>query len=332
MKNHLSFVRLSVAISMVMLINAATNAQTLLIENFNYVSGTTLTSNGWNAHSGAGTNPVTVGSLGLVFQSYPSSNIGLAALLANDGEDVNRTFTSITSGKVFCAFLLKVNSIANDYFLHFSNSGLSSNRGRISIKGTGNSFNLGLSKGAEASTLTTGSPYLTGVTYLLVLKYSIVEGASNDNVSLHIITTSIPATEPVTPSIGPLSDPGQTDLTNISSIALRQYSSSQNILIDGIRVAQKWEDVIGTNTGIEEKSEENNPVLFPLPVASDLIISNIRSVNAIEIFDFTGRKILTINTMAMDRIKIPVSHLLKGIYLVRFIKADSTIIRKFIKS
>ena len=51
---------------------------TLLTDDFNYTNGTLLTANGWTAHSGAGTNPVTVTSGGL---SYPGSGIGNAVAL-----------------------------------------------------------------------------------------------------------------------------------------------------------------------------------------------------------------------------------------------------------
>jgi hypothetical protein len=324
--------RLSVVILVILLQSSALNSQALLIENFNYTSGTFLTANGWSAHSAAGNYPVSVGLPGLVYQGYPSSNIGLAALLVNDGEDVNRTFTSVTTGSLYCAFLIQANSISNDYFLHLSNTGISSNRGRIFIKGSGSSFNLGLSKGAETASYTTGLPFNTGTTYLLVLKYSIVEGATNDNVSLYIITGSVPATEPGTPSIGPLGDASQSDLTNVSSVALRQYSSSQNILVDGIRVAQKWEDAVGSTISGENHLIINRPILFPIPASEVLTISNIMIVNTIEIMDISGRNLITIKTESSEIVQIPIGHLKKGVYFIKFKTSEGNFTMKFIKS
>jgi hypothetical protein len=332
MKTNLTFMRLSVVILVIQLQSSTLNSQTLLIENFNYVSGTTLTSNGWNAHDGSGTNPVMVSSPGLLFPGYVSSNIGLSALLANNGEDVNKTFLSVTSGDVYCAFLMQVNSVSTDYFLHFSNSGISSNRGRIFIKGSGNSFNLGLSKGAETASYTTGSPYSTGTTYLLVMKYSIVDGATNDNVSLYIISGSIPTAEPGTPSIGPASDASQSDLTSVSAVALRQYSSSQNIVVDGIRIAQKWGDAVGISTGSDNYLVENRPIIFPVPASEILTISNIRNVNTIEIIDISGRNLIIIKTESTEILKIPISHLLKGLYFIKFRTSEGSYTMKFIKS
>ena len=58
------------------------------VEDFDFTAGELLTDNGWVAHSGAGTNPITVTNPGLTYTSYPSSGIGNAALLDNTGEDV----------------------------------------------------------------------------------------------------------------------------------------------------------------------------------------------------------------------------------------------------
>ena len=333
MKNYLYFMRLSVAILVAVLQTQAENCQTLLNENFSFPSGALLTANGWNSHSSAGVNPVVVSPHGLIFQGYPSSDIGLAASLANSGEDVNKSFTTVTSGAVFCAFMVKVTTFDNDYFLHLAGSPVGNNyKGRVFTSGTGNSFNFGLSKGSGTTAFTTGSSFTTGSTYLIILKYSIVEGASNDLVSLYIITGSIPSTEPSAPSIGPLADAGQTDLTNVSAVALRQYSTLQNILVDGIRVATKWEDLIGTITVNEDHDIKNNPVIYPVPVSQELTVSNIHNVTMIEIFDITGIKVISTKTGATDNCRIPVNNLLQGIYLLRITTTAGVQIMRFVKS
>ncbi len=59
-----------------------TLAQSLLFEeNFDYPVGTSLTSQGWIAHSGAGSNPLQVTSPGLTYANYPPSGIGNAVTL-----------------------------------------------------------------------------------------------------------------------------------------------------------------------------------------------------------------------------------------------------------
>jgi len=175
MKNHLYLLRLSVALIVSVHNGSFAKCQTLLNENFSYPAGTTLTANGWNAHDDPGTNPVLVSSAGLVFPGYLSSDIDLSAYMANTGEDVNKSFSSVASGTVFCAFMLKVETISNGYFIHLSNSSISSYRGRVYIKGSGNSYNFGLSKGAENPVYNTGTTFASGTVYLVVLKFSAIQ-------------------------------------------------------------------------------------------------------------------------------------------------------------
>jgi hypothetical protein len=332
MKNYLNFGRLSVAILMVFHFNGTVNCQTSLNENFDYPAGSYLTANGWNAHSSVNVNAVSVASPGLVYPGYPSSDIGLSALLANNGEDVSKTFTSVTTGSAYCAFLVRVISFENDYFLHLAGTTVGNNyKGRVFTSGTGDSFDFGLSKGSGTPVYTTGAPYSTGITYLLVLKYTIAGGASNDTVSLYIITDQVPASEPDLPSIGPVADAGQTDLSNVSAVALRQYSSGQNILVDGIRVALTWEAVTGSVTGTGRQTIQDNLTLFPVPAIEDLKVSNTMNIKVIEIIDITGRVVITVKTKNLYEIRIPVSYLPRGLYFARFTTEYGRIIKKFIK-
>ena len=246
MKKGINFIRLFIVLPFAITSLIKVNGQTLLVENFDYLSGTALTSNGWNAHSSPGSNPVLVYTSGLAFPGYASSGIGLSASLSKNGEDVNRSFTPVSTGTIYCAFLTKVNAVNSDYFLHLSNTTLSTSayRAKVFIDGTGSSFNFGLSKGSNTPTLTTGSLFTTGSVYLVVLKYSVVSGSANDEVSLFVFTGTIPDSEPALPTIGPLKDASQSDLNEVATVALRQYSSSENIIIDGIRVATTWGEAV----------------------------------------------------------------------------------------
>ncbi len=218
--------------------------QALLVENFDYASGALLTANGWTAHSGSGTQAINVVVPGLSFTGYPSSGIGGAALVDNNGEDVHRTFTTQTSGTVYAAFLVNVTTPAEGYFLHLGGNPIGTTfRAKLSIIGTTSPFNFGISVGSNTPTPVSGGSYTSGTTYLFVIKYEIVSGTNNDIVSLFISPGTIPTSEPGTPTIGPLTDATQTDI-NPGSIALRQYSATQNIVIDGIRIATTWTDAI----------------------------------------------------------------------------------------
>lgn len=332
MKNYLFLKRLSATTVLAILLNSGSNCQTLLIENFSYPAGTALTTNGWSAHSGQGTNPVKVHSYGLSFTGYPTSNIGLSAILNNTGEDVNRSFTTVTSGSVYCAFLIRVDTLAEDYFLHFVGSPVGTNfKGKVNVKGTGGTFNFGLLKGTGTPAYTTGSPYTTGTTYLLVLKYSILEGTKNDSVSLFICTGSIPGSEPLTPSLGPLKD-GSDDLTNVSGIALRQNSSVMDLIVDGIRIATKWEDAVSSLTAIKNSEPGNRNLVYPTPASYEINIENCHDVSEIEIISLSGRKLIMAKNNSNLIVKIPVNQLIQGLYIIRLKATGGYRYLKFIKS
>jgi hypothetical protein len=219
-------------------------SQPLLVENFDYDAGTLLTAVGWNAHSGAGTESVNVVVPGLSFTGYPLSGIGGAALIDNNGEDVNKTFPVQTTGTVYAAFMVKVDGSTGGYFMHLGGDPIGTTfRGKLFLIGTASPFNFGLSVGSNTATPLDGGEFTYGTTYLLVLKYEIVDGATNDIVSLFVISGDIPATEPGTPSIGPLTDATQGDI-NPGTIALRQFNASQNITVDGIRIGKTWAEAV----------------------------------------------------------------------------------------
>ena len=69
----------------------------LLEENFDYPAGDFLTDHGWTQTGTTTTEPITVTSPGLTYTGYPSV-VGNAALVDNNGQDVNKTFSAQTSG------------------------------------------------------------------------------------------------------------------------------------------------------------------------------------------------------------------------------------------
>jgi len=225
----------------------------LLDENFNYTSGTLLTANGWTAHSGAGTNAISVTTpVPLTLPGYLSSGIGNEVTMTTNGEDVNKTFTVQSSGIVYASFLVNVTSSQTngDYFFNFGPATMSTTfSGKIFIKkdATTTNFAFGVTKAANtgASVVYTPFSYVPGVTYMVVLKYTIVTGATNDYAQIYINPT-LNAVEPVTGWVSS-SDNTAGDLAGIGSIALRQggTSNAAGLKIDGIRVATTWADIVG---------------------------------------------------------------------------------------
>jgi hypothetical protein len=243
-----------------------------LLDNFYYDAGLTLKDARWNSHSGTGTNTITVQSDNLTYLDYPSV-AGNCISITTNGEDVNRTFTTQTANSVYASFLVNITSATTtgDYFIHFGMNPFDTGRlyGRVHVKNTGtDTFDFGLSKTTDTAVFS-GNNYSYETTYLLVLKYEIVDGTNNDIISL-FINPDISGTE-TTPSIS--ISPNSADITNIGSIAIRQGSASNApvLKLDGIRVANSWENLF-------EISEQP-----PLPVVLTSFTAIIAGENCVNI-------------------------------------------------
>jgi len=240
-----------------------------LIENFEYTPATSLVYNGWSAHSTPGFVPILVTSPGLSYTGYLSSGIGNAATVTGGSgsrEDVHRIFTSQTSGSVYAAFIIKATSASTsgDYLVHLGPQAIGTTfRGRLYFKKTsvGDSLAFGLGKFNETPVYT-NNIYSLDTTYIIVIKYSFIEGADNDWVYLWV-NPSLTGSEP-TPD---LSQTYTSDLTNCGSIGLRQGSVAYSAIVDGIRVGTSWGIISGnyppTITNVTKDPE--------MPLANDIV-------------------------------------------------------------
>ena len=225
------------------------SAATLLVEDFNAAAGTAITAANWTAHSGAGTNPLVTSEPGLTLAGYPSSGVGNAVSMTTSGEDANRPFAVQSSGSVYAAFMVTVSEASVDpaggYFFHLGPDPVGTTfRGRVfAKKDASNNIAFGISKAATAAVDIVYTPftYSLNTTYLIVVKYTIVDGATNDTVSL-FVSTDVPATEPAATISA--SDVGATDV-NPGTVAIRQgaVATSPTARVDGIRVGTDWASV-----------------------------------------------------------------------------------------
>ncbi len=237
--------KLFTLIALCMLSGSLLYSQLLVQENFSYTAGTLLTANGYTAHSGAGTNPVMVVTPGLSYAGYAGSGVGNAArLLTAGGEDVSKQFDSVTSGTIYAAFLVRVDTAktAGDYFFHLGAYSMGTTfRPRVWVKTNGTNIAFGVSPGTSVSTTAlkyTGFNYLTGTTYLVVLKgeFGVVPKL--------FINPTIGAPEPApTVASDTISDP-----SNYGTYALRQggSTSTPGLFIDGIRIARTWAGAVSS--------------------------------------------------------------------------------------
>lgn len=229
-------------------IGFAVNAQ-LLVENFDFTGA--LTANGWSAHSGTGTNPVST-TTGLTYTGYTGSGVGNAALVGNaGGEDVNKALSAEVSGDgstVYFSALVNVTDAASnktgDYFLHIGDrqdaSTFTSFAARVFVRIVSDAVNFGISNTSTATYGTTN--FAKNTTYLIVVKYTI-SNAGNDPVSLWVFPTGVPASEAAagTAEVTVTSTAG-TSSNLIDAIALRQGSSTNQpqTVVDAIRVSTGW--------------------------------------------------------------------------------------------
>ena len=218
-------------------------SQTLLFEeNFDYPAGDTLTDHGWTAYSGEGNEPIVLESSSLNFLGYPSSDIGGSIIVDANGEDVYSPLSSVqNSGIVYVSLLVNVSNATTgangDYFFGFGSANAGTVAGRLYLMKSGSNFAFGISKTSGTPSFT-GFDYSFGTTYLVVIKYIINSGSSNDDVAFFLFDGAIPETEP-TPTITQPTE-SSSDPSSISVVALRQNSTTNIVTVDGIRVSDSW--------------------------------------------------------------------------------------------
>ncbi len=233
----------------VLFVSSTSQSQVLLTDDFSGTTGTALTANGWTQFA-AGT-ALNIGNSGVTFSGIARSGVGNSVTLTTSGQGVYKSMspTTVNTGIVYTSAIINVTAASTgNYFLALGNS-VSNIRTKIFIKsGTSGKFQIGLQKDIETATYNATTELNIGTSYLVVLKYEFVSGASNnDKISLFVYSSSsIPSIESPTPFLGPLS-PANTDISSAFMVNLRQGSGSPTINVDGLRVTQDWVSAIGVN-------------------------------------------------------------------------------------
>ena len=238
-------------LAMIAMGTAVAGAEVLLEENFDYPQGEfPLEESGWYTQWGEASS-LSIGE-GLTFDGYACSGVGNGVVIdADDSNNPHRAFKQVTEGNVYVAFLLRPFTVyKKGYFLTLRDSDSYSFNfnGRVSVNESGQ---LGLTFANNQNTVYADEVLDGNTTYLVVLKYTIVEGNNNDNVSLYCFD-KMPDAEPVAPLVGPLSDAAKVDI-NPANIALRGYADAEKVelMLDGIRVATTWDEALGKQASAE---------------------------------------------------------------------------------
>lgn len=320
-------------------VTAANGQGLLLTENFDYPVGTALRDSGWYPHSGAATNPLAVTATGLSLGNTPyfGNNIGRAALVNNTGADENKPFTANKdTGSVYASFLLKtageITTDGSGFFFHlveYSNpttpvytaiSTAFRARTYITTGSTAANFRLGLTFNSATVPSTVGVDVTndldTSKTYLVVVKYTFVSGADNDQVSLFVFDDGDSLrNEPSTPTLGPFTGTA-ADVTVLQGVALRQFNANQKVIVDGIYVRDQWL-LQPDNTSIFDQTFENQLKVYPNPYASGPLkieTSNNKPLK-VNLMDLSGRSCFQ-SIVEAGEIQLPAQR--AGIYMLKF--------------
>lgn len=316
-----------------------------LVDNFDYTAASLLTDNGWTAHSGGTTNAVAVNTGSLSWATYIGSGIGNSALINNTGQDVNKPLAgNISDGSVYASFLFKPSAAisstsTSNYFFHFGkydtpNTAVNSAfRARVFVlQGTdpATQFKLGLNFNDANYTTTNNVTADLDITktYLIVAKYTFVDGTLNDTVSLFVFAEGDAiSTEPATPTLGPYTATGTTlapDLDVINCVVLRQNALGQNAIVDGIYVRKEWNLTSpGTPLSVDQFAQNNTLKVYPNPVQNNRvsIYSSIEGEKEIALFDMNGRVVLK---KTMTNNELDLTNVNKGVYMLQTKVGSST--------
>lgn len=249
----------------------------------------------WYSFSGT-SNYISVVEGSLSYAGYAEA-AGKKVELVGSGADDLRQFAPITSGKVYVAAIINVDSLkqfsstasgtitANgDYFLAMGDAGNSKMYARLyarSVKEEGaetyTKIQLGIAKYSEQSTSTTTVIPMVDVAMkqniLVVLEYEFVAGDKNDVARLYVNPTKETTTATLVCGLDVSASAGSAiganskdDASKIASVNLRKGANTPGrVYVDEIKVATAWENLFageGGETPVEEPEITATPAIL----------------------------------------------------------------------
>jgi len=232
------------------------SSQILFSENFNYNTRDTLNNIGGWSSSNNSNRYIKVISSGLTYPGYLSSGIGNCASFANipvSSLSINY-FGNENSGTVYLSYMIRVDSLATGVtegsVISLDEAGGSTNNNTLLYvkKVTSSTFNFGIRKYSGA-TIFSPTIYNKNTTYLIVVSYNFIAGASNDVSKLFVFTSGVPATEPAVPSAV---DTVGNDVNSVGDVTIQNsYIESglngSSMKLDGIRIGKSWNSILFQN-------------------------------------------------------------------------------------
>ena len=246
------------------------NGETYLAESFDYAEGNLYGNGKWVKYGKKTTAPIQVAKSPLTFAGYQDNAAGNAVRLTKEsGEYCQVLFrdkgTDAAKGTVYYSALVNVSELpsgsrtaafmaltgANSLdATKFGDAEAGSEGAGLFAQASGEGFKLGVSRNVanlgnvKTSVAWADEECVLGTTYLVVVKYEIVDGADNDRISLWIN----PAKGDAEPAASVVADEESAEsLADVRGIELRQGSSSVAktpvAVIDEVRVASTWDEI-----------------------------------------------------------------------------------------
>ena len=246
------------------------SAETYLAESFDYAEGNLYGNGKWVKYGKKTTAPIQVAKSPLTFAGYQDNAAGNAVRLTKEsGEYCQVLFrdkgTDAAKGTVYYSALVNVSELpsgsrtaafmaltgANSLdATKFGDAEAGSEGAGLFAQASGEGFKLGVSRNVanlgnvKTSVAWADEECALGTTYLVVVKYEIVDGADNDRISLWIN----PAKGDAEPTASVVADEESAEsLADVRGIELRQGSSSVAktpvVVIDEVRVASTWDEI-----------------------------------------------------------------------------------------
>ena len=246
------------------------NGETYLAESFDYAEGNLYGNGKWVKYGKKTTAPIQVAKSPLTFAGYQDNAAGNAVRLTKEsGEYCQVLFrdkgTDAAKGTVYYSALVNVSELpsgsrtaafmaltgANSLdATKFGDAEAGSEGAGLFAQASGEGFKLGVSRNVanlgnvKTSVAWADEECALGTTYLVVVKYEIVDGADNDRISLWIN----PAKGDAEPAASVVADEKSAEsLADVRGIELRQGSSSVAktpvAVIDEVRVASTWDEI-----------------------------------------------------------------------------------------
>ncbi len=219
--------------------------QIQLSESFNYPPETTLTTANWTIVGTVATNPIKVTQGNLNYQNTIANGFGNKVALVPNGQDVQRTFTTIKD-EVYSSLHVNVSAATpkGDFFysLGYTGNPMGAYGPKIFIRSNAEGFSFGVLRGAISGTPvyeTVVRPFNT--TFRLVLKYQVVDGVNNDIVKLYV---NPEFGEPTTADVEYSATAG-ADVASLNIVALVQgtLADAPTLEVDAIHVGSTWNSV-----------------------------------------------------------------------------------------